>query len=86
MQLRKWLRKGCKLYVVKISYLLLNENPTYVREHRVLNEIMDVFPEEIHGIPPPREIGFSIEVIPSSAPISKVTYQMSIPELTELKF
>ena len=78
--------KGCKLYAVKIADLLLNENPTSVRDHPVLNEIMDVFLVEIHGIPPPREIDFSIEFIPRSAPASKVPYRMSIPELTELKF
>ena len=44
LQLRKCLRKGCKLYAVKVVDLLLNENPTSVIDHPVLNEIMDVFP------------------------------------------
>ena len=51
----------------------------------MLNEFMDVFSEEIPGLPPQREIDFSIETIPGSAPTSKVPYQMSIPDLTELK-
>ena len=46
---------------------------------------MDVFPDEIPGLPPPREIDFSIEVIPRTTPTSKVPYRMSIHELTELK-
>ena len=61
LQLRKCFRKGCKLYGVKVANLLLNENPTSVRGHPVFNEFMDVFPEEIHGLPPQREIDFSIE-------------------------
>ena len=44
-----------------------------------------MFPEEIPGLPPQREIDLSIELLPGSAPVSKVPYQMSIPELTELK-
>jgi len=44
-----------------------------------------VFPEEIPGRPPQREIHFSIELLPGSALVSKVPYRMSIPELTELK-
>ena len=53
LQLRKCLRKGCKLYVVKIVDLLLNENPTSMRDHPFLREFMDVFPEDITGFPPP---------------------------------
>ena len=85
LQLRKCLRKGCKLYAVKIVDLLLSENPTSVKDHLVLSEFMDVFPKEIPGLPPPREIDFSIEIIPGYSPTSKVPYRMSIPELTELK-
>ena len=47
LQLRKCLRKGCKLYEIKVDDLLLNENPTSVRDHLVLNGFMDVFPEVI---------------------------------------
>ena len=44
LQLRKCLRKLCNLYAVKIADLLLNENPTSIRDHPVLNKFMDVFP------------------------------------------
>ena len=53
LKLRKCLRKGCKLYVVNIFDLILNENPTSVRDHPVLSEFMDVFPEELPRLPPP---------------------------------
>ena len=61
------------------------KNKHLKRDHPMLNEFMDVFLEEILGLPPPLEIDFSIEVIHGSAPTSKVPYRMSIPELTELK-
>ena len=79
------MRNDCKLYAINVDDLLLNENPTSVRDHPVFNEFMDVFPEEIPGLPPPREIDFSIEIIPGYSPTSKVPYRMSIPKLTELK-
>ena len=77
--------KGCKLYAIRVLDLLLNENQTPLKQHPVLDEFPDVFPEEIPGLPLEREIEFSIELLPGSAPVSKVPYQMSIPELTELK-
>ena len=79
------MRKGCKLYAVQVTDLLLNENPTQVTDHPVLSEFMDVFPEEIPGLPPQREIDFSIEIVPGFAPVLKIPYRMNIPELTELK-
>ena len=79
------MRKGYKLYAIRVLELRLNENHTPLKQHTVLDEFPDVFPEEIPGLPPQREIEFSIELLPGSAPVSKVLYQMSIPELTELK-
>ena len=46
---------------------------------------MYVFPEEIHGLPPKREIDISIKIIPGSPFASQVPHLMTIPELTELK-
>jgi hypothetical protein len=51
----------------------------------VLCEFRDVFVDEIPELPPRREIEFSLDLLPSSTPISKSPYQMSLPELTELK-
>ena len=85
MQLKKCMRKGCKLYAVRVVDLLLNVGQTQVKYHTLLSKFRDVFPEEILGLPPQREIDFSIEIVPGSAPVSKIPYRMSIPELTELK-
>nr|GFA34146.1 putative reverse transcriptase domain, aspartic peptidase domain protein [Tanacetum cinerariifolium] len=45
----------------------------------------DVFPDELPGIPPVREVEFNIELIPGSEPISKASYRMALIELKELK-
>ena len=85
MQLKKCMRKGCKLYVVRVTDLILNEGQTHVKYRPMLSKFMDVFPEEIPGLPPQREIDFSIEIVPRFAPVSNIRYCMSIPELTKLK-
>jgi hypothetical protein len=51
----------------------------------VVNEIPDVFPEELPGMPLDRDIEFVIELKPGTSPIYKTPYRMAIPELTELK-
>jgi hypothetical protein len=55
-------------------------------EHiRTVCEYPDVFPEELPGMPPDRDIEFSIELLPGTAPISKRAYRMDVDDLIELK-
>jgi hypothetical protein len=51
----------------------------------VVNEFPDVFPEELPGMPPDRDMKFVIELKPGATPIYKTPYRMATPELAELK-
>jgi hypothetical protein len=52
---------------------------------RTVSEFPDVFPEELPGMPPDREIEFVIELVPGTAPIFKRPYRMAANQLAELK-
>ncbi|CAN6463009.1 unnamed protein product [Victoria cruziana] len=56
-----------------------------VEQIPVVQEYLDVFPEELPGLPPEREVEFTIELISGTQPISKAPYRMAPAELTELK-
>jgi hypothetical protein len=51
----------------------------------VVCEFLDVFPNDLPGMPPGRAIEFKIELQPGTTPISKAPYKMSQEELAELK-
>jgi hypothetical protein len=51
----------------------------------VVNEFPDVFPEELPGMPPNRDIKFVIELKPGTTLIYKTPYRMATLELAELK-
>ena len=51
----------------------------------VVCEFPDVFPEDLPGLPPDRDIEFTIELEPSTAPISRHPYHMASKELAEMK-
>jgi hypothetical protein len=51
----------------------------------VVCEYPDVFPDELPGMPPDRDVEFVIELQPGTAPISKRPYRMPPKELAELK-
>jgi hypothetical protein len=61
----------------------LTESP--VARIPVVCEYPDVFPDELPGMPPDRDIEFAIELQPGTAPISKRPYRMPPAEFAELK-
>ena len=48
-------------------------------------EFPDVFPKDLPGLPPDRDVKFSIEFEPSTAPILWHPYCMALKELAEIK-
>jgi hypothetical protein len=56
-----------------------------VKDIPVVCEYPDVFPDDLPGMPPDRDIEFIIELQPGTAPISKRPYRMPPNELAELK-
>jgi hypothetical protein len=85
MQLKKCMRKGCQVYAIQVTNLAEKEDKPKLEDFAILRDFRDMFVDEIPELPPRREIDFSIDLLPGSAPISKVPYRMSLPELTELK-
>jgi hypothetical protein len=79
------MNKGFQFYVVQVTNLLEKENKPSLKDLTILHGFRDVFVDEIPELPPTREIDFSINILPGSAPISKAPYRMSLPKLTELK-
>jgi hypothetical protein len=51
----------------------------------VVCEFPDVFPNELPGLPPDRDVEFTIELEPGTAPISRCPYRMAPKELAEMK-
>ena len=56
-----------------------------LKKIQVVQEYAYVFPDELSGIPPDRDIEFAIELHPGTSPISKRPYRMPPAELAELK-
>jgi hypothetical protein len=52
---------------------------------KVVDEYPDVFPDDLPGMPPDRDIEFNIKLLPGTAPISKRPYRMDVKDLAELK-
>ena len=80
---RKMVRNGYEAYLAYVidivkARLSVSNIPT-------VSDFSDVFPEELPGLPPRREIEFAIDVVPGATPASITPYRMAPLELKELK-
>jgi hypothetical protein len=82
--MRKYCSKGCTLYAIHVLESIKGDKPS-LKDHPTLREYRDVFLEEVLGLPPRRDIDFSIELAPGAVLVSRTPYRMSTPEIVELK-
>ncbi|XP_016750616.2 uncharacterized protein [Gossypium hirsutum] len=75
--------KGCEVFLAYVSVSDVGDSS--VRNIRTVNDFSDVFPEELLGLPPEREVEFRIELLPGTAPVSIVPYRMASKELVDLR-
>ncbi|MCF7184024.1 hypothetical protein L3H42_11035, partial [Corynebacterium sp. MC-13] len=79
----RMIRKGCLYHLVRVHDL--DAEPPTLQSVPVVNEFPDVFPDELPGLPPEREVEFAIDLLPDTQPISIPPYRMAPAELKELK-
>ena len=83
MTASKMLRKGCQGYLAFV--VDRRQEGTQLENIPIVKEFPDVFPDDILGLPPDKEIEFTIDLIPGTDPISIPPYRMAPAELRELK-
>ena len=82
LELDKLLQNGCEAFIAWVQDTQVPPKRR-VQAPRVVREFMDVFPQELPGLPPPREVDFTIELMPGTTPISISPYRMASVELRE---
>ena len=83
MQARRFLRKGCEAFLALV--LDSKREQVNLEKNHVVKEFPDVFPNELPGIPPEREVDLSIEVVHGTTPISRAPYRMVPTKLKNFK-
>jgi hypothetical protein len=71
--------------ISRIKASLHHMSELKLEDIHVIREFLDVFHDDLPGMPPKRVIEFKIELQPSTAPIAKAPYKMSPVELKEFK-
>ncbi|XP_070028578.1 uncharacterized protein [Nicotiana sylvestris] len=83
LKARKMISKGYIYHLVRVKDA--DAHIPTLQSVPIVNEFPRVFPEDLPGIPPDREIDFGIDLLPGTKPISIPPYRMAPVELKELK-
>nr|GFC24543.1 putative reverse transcriptase domain-containing protein [Tanacetum cinerariifolium] len=83
---QKYMLKGCQFFLAHVttkeaegkSEKKILENVPIVRD------FPKVFPEDLPGLPPTRQVVFQIDLIPGAAPVARVPYRLAPSEMKEL--
>ncbi|XP_073137187.1 uncharacterized protein [Henckelia pumila] len=82
---RKLLRKGCQGFLASVIVAAGESSTRSIADVEIVRDFSDVFPNDVVGIPPVREVEFSIELLPGTVPISKAPYRLAPTEMKELR-
>ncbi|GJR22439.1 putative reverse transcriptase domain-containing protein [Tanacetum coccineum] len=79
---KKYIGKGGELFLAQVT----EQEPKEKRleDVPVIRDFPEVFPEDLLGLPPPRQVEFRIDLIPGAAPVARAPYRLAPSEMKEL--
>ncbi|GJS19291.1 hypothetical protein Tco_0447923 [Tanacetum coccineum] len=85
-KVQKYMEKGCQLFLAQIT---VKENKDKSEEKRLedvptVRDFPEVFPEDLPGLPPTRQVEFQIDLVPGAAPVARAPYRLAPSEMEEL--
>ncbi|GJR95207.1 putative reverse transcriptase domain-containing protein [Tanacetum coccineum] len=85
IRIQKYIDQGCQVFLIQ----MMKEEKTEISKRRiedvpVVRDFPEVFPEDLLGLPPTRQVEFHIELIPGAAPVARVPYRLAPAELKDL--
>nr|GEV25070.1 putative reverse transcriptase domain-containing protein [Tanacetum cinerariifolium] len=66
---RKYIENGCELFLAQVTGTVSKEKR--VEDVPVIRNFPEVFPDDLPGLPPPRQVEFRIDLIPGATPVAR---------------
>ncbi|GJY72439.1 putative reverse transcriptase domain-containing protein, partial [Tanacetum coccineum] len=79
---RKYIERGCHLFLAYVTEKEKSEK--CLEDVLVIYDFPEVFPDDLPGLPPPRQVEFKINLVPGTAPIARAPYRLAPSEMKEL--
>ncbi|GKF01090.1 putative reverse transcriptase domain-containing protein, partial [Tanacetum coccineum] len=83
---QEYLSKGCDVFLVHITTKEVKEKSEGKRleDVPIVRYFLEVFPEDLWGIPPARQVEFQIDLVPGAALVARAPYRLAPSKMKEL--
>ncbi|GJY08671.1 putative reverse transcriptase domain-containing protein [Tanacetum coccineum] len=83
---QEYLSKGCDVFLAHITTKEAKDKSEGKRleDVPIVRDFPEVFPEDLSGIPPARQVEFQINLVPGAAPVARAPYRLAPSEIKEL--
>ncbi|GKD80675.1 hypothetical protein Tco_1347514 [Tanacetum coccineum] len=83
---QKYIEKGCQVYLVQVTSMKAEDKSEErrLKDVPIVREILEVFPEDLPGLPPARRVEFQIDVVPGATPVARAPYRLAPAKMQEL--
>ncbi|GJR59911.1 putative reverse transcriptase domain-containing protein [Tanacetum coccineum] len=78
----KYIEQGCHLFLAHVTEKKSKEKR--LEDVPVIRDFLEVFLEELPGLPPPRKVEFRIDLVPGAAPVARAPYRLAPSKMREL--
>nr|GEV63859.1 putative reverse transcriptase domain-containing protein [Tanacetum cinerariifolium] len=78
----RYISRGCQVFMIRVMEKKLDEK--ILEDIPVVKEFLDIFPEDLPGLPPVRQVEFQIDLIPGAALVARTPYRLAPSEMQEL--
>ncbi|GJZ02395.1 putative reverse transcriptase domain-containing protein [Tanacetum coccineum] len=78
----KYIERGCHLFFAHVTEKKPKEKR--LEDVLVIRDFPEVFPDDLPGLPPSRQVEFRIDLVPGAAPVACVPYRLALSEMREL--
>ncbi|GJY51173.1 putative reverse transcriptase domain-containing protein [Tanacetum coccineum] len=83
---QEYMLKGCPIFLAHVTTKEVEDKSEKKRleDVPIVQDFPEVFPEDLPGLPPTRQVEFQINLIPSAAPVARAPYRWAPSEMKEL--
>nr|GFC66461.1 putative reverse transcriptase domain-containing protein [Tanacetum cinerariifolium] len=78
----KYVERGCHLFLAHVTEKKSKEKR--LKDVPVIREFPEVFPDDLPGLPSPRQVEFRIDLVSGAAPVARAPYRLAPFEMKEL--
>ncbi|GJT28496.1 putative reverse transcriptase domain-containing protein [Tanacetum coccineum] len=83
---QKYMQKGFPIFLAHVTAKEVEDKSEKKRleDVPIVQDFPEVFPEDLSGLPPTRQVEFQIDLVPGAAPVARAPYRLAPSEMKEL--